>query len=456
MRTWILILGLAFAAVAQDAPKDDGLILTSHLVDLQVNENLGVLKVQFKVKNPTDRPLEGDVSFSAPRGAAVYEAGILKHIVSTQRKSKVLNPDRAASLYSADKNKQLNGTDDVAAGAMARGGGMNSATSARMSFPPTSPFSGTPKVMTEGPTNNPFLMNAYQRHMAGYDPALVEFVSGDRYRLRFFPVPARDDQTVTLWMAFEVRKEPRAYAATVPLRLDSNFSATAATRAEIRIALSSADALPTVTCSSHALKSIERDEDGHRFAAVADAPEGVAELVLSYGPGFWARPHDFAPDAKSGEAPALRAVRARRALERAEEPVRAGLALSTHVVTAYGSFLVIEANDARDLARSEGRTLRPESVPAAPVFDEDAKQCDFVRALLKLPALSRSAPCEIRTVSTNDPAKLQWARDNGITSGRSNTLLSSTSFEYVKHATGCAVHEPNVEKLRQRSELLKR
>jgi hypothetical protein len=256
-------------------------------------------------------------------------------------------------------------------------------------------------------------------------------------------------------MAFEVRKETRAHGAIVPLRLDSNFRANAATRAEIRISVSSADALATVGCSSHALKSIQRDEDGHRFAAVADAPEGVADLLLSYELGFWARPHDFAPDAKPGEAPALRAIRARRALEHADEPARASLALSTHVVSAYGSFLVIEANEARDLARSGGRALRPESAPAAPVSDEDAKQCDFVRALLKLPELSRSTPCEIHTVSSNDPAKLQWARDNGIASGRSNAFLSSMSFDYVKHAAGCAVQEPNVEKLRLRAASMK-
>ncbi|MBI3857111.1 MAG: hypothetical protein HY293_15605 [Planctomycetes bacterium] len=462
MRTGLLTLALAFAAVAQDAPKDDGLILTSHRVDLKIHENLGLLDLQLKVKNPTDRPLEGDVSFSTSPGAVVFAANLLRHISSTERESKLLKPEQAAALYDADRNRPPEGAP--------AGGLSSSASSTPSAANAHSGFTGSrginrPTATTvippagARPVVGPALMiprnvRITGTNMAGKDPALVELVSADRYRLRFFPVPPRDVQTLTVRIAFEVAKDGRSYAATVPLGLDSNFRSGPDSFTEGRLSLSSADALGTVTCSSHSLGAIRQDELGHRFTASLLPAANVRSLLLAYEPGFWAKPFDCSPDAVSGSslspemAAALHAVRAGRALERADEAARPERALASGIVSAHGSFLVIERNEARDLARSEGRSLRPEAA-GAPVSDEEAKDCEFIRALLKLPARSGAPRCEIHVVSTNEAAKLQWARDNGITSARGSALREGTTFEYVKHGAGCPVREPNVEKLKE-------
>jgi hypothetical protein len=447
MKTWTLILALSLSAVAQDAPRPEGLVLESHDVDVEFHENLGFMTVAFKVKNPTDRPLEGEVAFLAPSRAAVYEMSILKHIGSTQRRAVLLRPNHAVALYVGDKERQLNGQSP----ADATGGLAAIRSGQRM-----------PDALHAGEGGNPasnFIANAMARHRAGFDPALLELRGEDRYHLRFFPVPARDNQTVTFRIAFEVPRQGKRYEATVPLRLDSNFS-TARARFTGTVAVSSSDVLGLPSSSSHDLRRVQRSEDQRRVMAAMDPQDGKS-LVLSYDLGFWAKLHDPAAGAKSAEGlgaagtSALRALRSLRALEAADEISRRELGPAAGAVSAWGSFLAIEKGDARDLAREAERALRPDPAPAAPMTDEEAKECEFVRAAKKLPARSWAPRCEIHVVSTNDPAKLQWARDNGIGSGRSTGLLNGTSFEYVKHGTGCPVQEPNVEKLRQRAAALK-
>lgn len=496
MRALSLSLVLAMAVAAQDATRSDGLVLVSRQVELEIQENLGLLRMDIKVKNPTDRPLEGDVSLSMPRGSAVHEASILNHIGSSERRAHLLGPDQAAALYAADMSRQLNGTEDPASAGMAAGGGMRpspqptaapasgvagglqagraaaatprpalpsgSATGASVS--PTS-SNGASRLTANGLTGQTTLIrsgtNVSAQVAPKNDPALVERTGPDRYRLRFFPVPPRDTQTVTLRASFEVDREGNAFAATVPIRLESNLIVTGETRTAGRVALSSADALKSVTCASHGFGPIQRDEDGRRFSARIDSLGDGRALTLSYELGFWAKVHDFSTDSglrgplPSGALAGFRAVRSARALERAEEVARPALGRASGVVSAYGSFLVIPRNDARDLAREASRELKPDSGPAAAATEEETRDCEFVRSAMNLPARSWAPRCEIHVVSTTDPAKLRWARENGIVSGRSNGLLQGTSFEYVKHGPACKVREPNAEKLKQAAAALK-
>lgn len=437
MRTSVWILGLALAAVAQDARPKDGLVLVSQHVDLRINESLGFYTVQFKVSNPTDRALEGDVTFSTPTGAAVYEARLLKHVASTERTARLLAPDRAAGLYNAARNRPNPETDSIAEAVVAPSGGWKTATPRTPATPvrtPTVTAGPTPLPPNTSPMNAPARTNTNQAVPPINDPALLEWVSADRYRLRFFPVPARDTQTVTFRVAFESSKERHAHAAVVPLGLETNFRKTDASRISARLSLTSADAVKSVASSSHSLASVERDEDGHRFSAVVDGLADGRDLKLTYDLGFWSGGGTL----KADEATALQAVRARR-----------------DVVSAQGSFLVIDKSEARDLARLAERELKPDAAPAAPTSDEDARECEFVRAAMKMAARSWAPRCEIRVVSTTDPARIRWAHDHGIVSGRSIGLLQGGSFEYVKHGSGCKVQEPNAEKLKQLAGSLK-
>jgi hypothetical protein len=437
MKTSILALGLAISGLAWGSPQDDTLVLMSRGVDLQLHENLGLLKVQFKVKNPTDRPLEGEVSFSAPPGGAVYEASLLKHISSTERKSKVVSPDQAAAFYALAKSSQQDSTEEALTGQALRGAFAHSR----------------------------YHKDGYSKSvLPGQDPAILEYVSQDRYRLRFFPVPPHDDQTVTYLVAFEVSKEGNAWLAKVPLGWDTPMKSAVDASYEARMSLRSSDALGNVTCSSHRLGSIQRDREAHRFAAVVEASAERSELVLSYSLNQKAKPHDFSPDTKADassvsvkadEARALRAVRAMRALEGASESVRPALGLSAAVVSPHSSLLVIETSVARDLARSDDRSFRADSGSSTPISEEDALQCDFIRAAAQLQGVSRATPCGVHTLCTNSAAKVQWAKENELTVGHSGVLLATSSVEYVKHGAGCPLHEPNPDKLRKVAENLK-
>jgi hypothetical protein len=437
MKRWMLALSLAIPGLAWGSPQDDNLVLVARCSELQLNENLGLLKVQFKVKNTTGRALEGEVNFSAPSGGAVYEASLLKHISSTERKSKIVSPDQAAAFYALEKSNSKDSIEEA---------------------------------VTAAAVGRAFVKSSYHKNgyskstLPGQDPAILEQVSQDRYRLRFFPVPAHDDQTVTFWVAFEVSKDARGFTARIPLEWETPMKTGADALLETRVSLRSSDALGSIACSSHRLGSILRDREAHRFAAVVEPQAEAAELVFSYGLGLKSKLHEFSPEVKIDassqalkieEASALRAVRARRALEAAEESERPALGLSAGVVSPNGSLLVIEASVARDLAREDDRTFRPDAASAAPVSEEEARQCDFVRAAAGIPALSRTVPCGIHLLSTNSAAKVKWAKDNGLSVSRSGALLATPSIEYVRHVSGCPLHEPNPGKLRELAESLK-
>src|SRR6185503_14395259 len=181
MKRFLPALILFISNLAWGSPQDEAPVIVSRTVELRLEENVGLLQVQFKVRNPTDRALEGEVRFAVPAGAAVYEASLLKHISSTERKSKVVTPDQATAFYALAKNSVKDTAEEALIGQA---------------------------MMKKYP-------KAY--YQTKKDPAIIDQVSEDRYRLRFFPVPARDNQTVTYRVAFEVPREEGACVATVPL-----------------------------------------------------------------------------------------------------------------------------------------------------------------------------------------------------------------------------------------------
>lgn len=436
MKRWIAAFGFAFSGLAWGTPADETLILVSRTVELQANENLGLLTVTFKVKNPTGRALEGDVRFMAPAGGAVYQASLSKHISSTERKSRLVSPDQGSALYALDKDSQRESVDQTLTNS-SLGGAFN--------------HSGYHKY-------------GYSRSvLPGTDPAILESVSDDRYRLRFFPVPAHDDQTVSFRIAFEVPREGEAYAVRVPMDWDTPISTASDATIETRVAIRSADALGPVTCVSHRLGSIQRDREAHRFTATVETSGNRADLVLSYGLSSKARLQDFSPP-RAGESapgsvrsddPSLRAVRAKRSIDAAPESDRAAAGLASGVVSAYGALMVMEAAAARDLARSDDRSFRTDLGASSSISDDEARQCDFVRAAAGLSALARGTPCGVHLLSTNSAAKVEWAKDHGLTVNRSGVLLATSSIEYVKHNSSCPLHEPNPGTLREAAGRLK-
>jgi hypothetical protein len=422
------VVVLSLSTLAWGAPQDEPLVLVSRAVDLRLEENFGVLQVQFKVKNPTDKALEGEVRFSVPEGAAVFEASLLKHISSTERKSKLVPPDQASAFYVLAKNS-VKDTAEEALIAQA--------------------------MMKKYP-------KAY--YDTRKDPAIIEYAGEDKYRLRFFPVPAKDNQTVTYRVAFEVPKAEGGCVATVPLTWDSPIKTAPDAVLETRVTVRSAEDLGAVASSSHRLGSIQRHSELHRFSAAVEAGAEGSDLVLSYVLSPKARLHSFASDAKleaalaaqrPDDARALHAVRAKRALERASEADRPSLGLAAAVVSPHASLLVIETAEARDLARTDDRAFKADAGSSRPISEEDALQCDFIRDAAQLPALAPGATCSLHVLSTNSAAKVQWAKEHGLKVTSTGVLLATRSVEYVKHLGACTLKEPNPEKLRKVAEVLK-
>jgi hypothetical protein len=403
-------------------------VLVSRTVDLRVEENFGLLQVQFKVKNPTDKSLEGEVRFSVPAGAAVYEASLLKHISSTERKSKLVSPDQASAFYALVKDSAKDTAEDALI---------------------------SQAMMKKYP-------KAYGK--GSKDPAIIEHLSEDRYRLRFFPVPARDNQTVTYRVAFEIPKADGAWVATVPLGWDTPMKSAPDAVVETRVTVRSSDDLGAVTSSSHRLGSVQRHSELHRFGAIVEPSAENTDLALTYVLGPKARLQDFSQDAKidpslasqrADDARALHAVRAKRALDRASDADRPALGLAAAVVSPHGSLIVIETSAARDFARTDDRSFKADAGTAKPIMEDDALQCDFIRAAAQLPALAPGTACGVHVLSTNSAAKVQWAKENGLKVNESGVLLTTRSVEYVKHAGACTLREPNPEKLRKVAEVLK-
>lgn len=428
MRKLIPALALCVSGLAWGAPQDESLVLVSRTVDLRLEENFGLLQVQVKVKNPTDRALEGEVRFSVPAGAAVYEASLLKHISSTERKSKLVTPDQAQAFYALAKN----------------------------AFKDTAEETLIAQAM----------MKKYPKayYQTKKDPAIIEHVGEDRYRLRFFPVPARDNQTVTWRCAFEVPREEGACVATIPMAWDTPMKSAPDAVVEARVTVRSSDDLGAVASTSHRLGSIQRHAELHRFSAAVEPAGDGSDLVLSYGLSPKAKLHDFAPDAKidaglavqrPDDARALHAVRAKRALERASDADRPAIGLAAAVVSPQASLLVIETSEARELARTDDRSFKAAAGNGRPITEDDALQCDFIRGAAQLPALAPGATCGVHVISTNSVAKIQWAKDNGLKVASTGVLLATSSVEYVKHLGACSLKEPNPEKLRKVAEVLK-
>src|SRR5262245_38523963 len=147
MKRLLPALALCFSGLAWGSPQDETPVLLSRSVDLRLEENVGLLQVQFKVKNPTDRSLEGEVRFSVPAGAAVYEASLLKHVSSTERKSKLVTPGQASAFYALAKESVKDTVEEALI------------SQAMMKKYPKAYGKGTK------------------------DPAIIEHLSEDRYRL---------------------------------------------------------------------------------------------------------------------------------------------------------------------------------------------------------------------------------------------------------------------------------
>ena len=466
---WALLLALfAVPATGQESPK---LTLLKRDIDIRVSENLVIARITLKVKNPHGQFMEGAAFLEAPAGAAVCEATLEKNIAAAERRSKLLDPELAASLYEGVRNGKPSRDEDAMIDLFMRANGVGAtrpgepedptATAIRMAMRNWRATNSTPNGRPTRPK----------------DPALLEWTHGDSYRLRFFPVFPWDDQTVSFVYAWEAARDGAEWKIVLPLPVNMQMNVDPQARDSIRVSIESQGRV-ALKDSSHQLVAREATPETHRFAsAIGGAKE--SEFRLAYAlDREESRPIDFtqevawskvnpAPGREFGFAQAERAVLAKRAIDQlvasgsdADLVKVAEISRLGTVVSRKASLLVIEWRVARQVqrdlarrqaeqaakspARREEKKAKPDPVAIAP--REGADLCDVMRGHLGMKSQLHQYPCAEYICTTNDPARIAWARAKGLLWGYSTNSLC-WSYLHVKHSKYCPLTEEDPAKL---------
>lgn len=315
MRKSLLLVGAVLAAAAPGSarPAEEPLVLKSRRVDVRIRENLALVRFELAVENPTARPLEAELSFSAPEGGAVFETTLAKNVSSKDRVSKLVAATTASDAYGAVKKE--GGQADAArqasdpSGANLLAGGV-----------PNVPRTPTPLTV-------------------GFDPALLELLAGSSYRLRFYPVMPRDDQKVTFTIAVEAARVEDGYDLRIPLPDGGRFERRKATAETLRISAASAGTVEGVASKTHEL----RRAAGGAFEADLGSAQ---ELVVRYGLSAKAKPTEVAGEQQGAFATdewarAIRALREARGIHKGEPAS----------VTRENSILVIDRTELKRILK---------------------------------------------------------------------------------------------------------
>jgi hypothetical protein len=311
---------LAAAVPGSARQTEEPLLLRARRIDVRIRENLALVRFEYAVDNPGARPKEGEVAFSAPEGGALFEATLAKNVSSKDRVSKLVSATTASTAYAAVKKEgaqadQARQAADPSSRNLLAGGVPNV---------PRTPIQGPPVAGAAG----------------GGDPALLELIAGNSYRLRFYPVMPRDDQKVTLTLAVEASRTEEGYELRIPLAEGVRFERRKGTIDAIRVTAASAGAVENVSSKTHELR---------RAAGGFEAETGSAqELVLRYSLSAKAKPTEVAAEqegafASAEWAQAIRALRETRGIHKGE-PV---------AVSRENSILVIDRAELKRLQKQK-------------------------------------------------------------------------------------------------------
>lgn len=502
----VLGLGLLLAGsgTAQETPPE--LRLREKLLEVSISENVAVVRLTLNVFNPTDRTLEGRVLLEAPPGSATCEARLAKNLASTQRISKVFDRDRAASLFAAvrDRGERLETWNEFVQAMDRTGrslpGGRDLSgepdpgsfakkpkdTSRVESTPPDVGKSATETKRSDsdipdksssgnpGDIGNAKLQDSNpkeEKPRPVTDPALLEWVCCDTYRLRFYPVLPRADQTVVVTFAVEAIRKDDRLRIRIPLRHDSNLLREDAIRDRIQVVLSSQRAFDGVDSPTHKLLET-RTYSRLRYEAQAVNHASDEEFEFAYRPHEAAPLQEFgstveekewipSPRRSLGAKEARTALQAKRILERlAADPTTGSLERSRRISETAGivshtsSLLVIERWVADDLVRHGIEKAAPMEEPPPGVVSPETGglfeigSCDFLRRLKGMPSLHRAISCEERVVWTNDPREIERAVKRGMVARESGQIPNAKCYHYVRHSPECPVKEEAIPALR--------
>jgi uncharacterized protein YegL len=218
----IVLLSAAAWATGIMVPTDEQLpplAIKYHRVAATIVDGVAVTKVEESFLNSTDRQLEANFVFPLPKGAAIKELAMY------------INGERVtAELVEAPKARQI--YEDIVRRAR--------------------------------------------------DPALLEFMGSDLYRLRVFPIPPKGEQRVELEYSQALTFDGGLYRYVYPLKIGERASSTLEDFA-LSAKISSKVPITSVYSPSH---SIGIDRTGEHEAVVGFEKERAAldkDFVLYYG-----------------------------------------------------------------------------------------------------------------------------------------------------------------------------
>jgi Ca-activated chloride channel homolog len=205
MRRYVLVLavGLALAGSVQARgiliPVDKSvppLAMLNHKVDIAINEQVAITRVEQTFRNHTDRPLEATYIFPVPKGASV----------------------RKFSMW-------VNGKE-------------------------------TPGELVEAAKAGQIYNSIVQRTR---DPGLLEYIGSDLLRVRVFPVPAKGDQKLAVSYTSVAASENGLIEYTYPLKHDGKAISTLEKFA-IHVTLKSQFPIQNIYSPTHSITTTRNNE----------------------------------------------------------------------------------------------------------------------------------------------------------------------------------------------------
>lgn len=222
------ILGTTALLLAADLASAGDLICTdrrytlravSHKVEVAVDNQIGITRVEQVFANPHDVQLEGQYTFPVPKGATIIDFSMT--INGKLMRGELLERDRARSIYEGIVRQSK-------------------------------------------------------------DPGLLEHVGANIFRVRVFPILPRSEQKIELTYVERVAYDAGACRYVYPLLVPGGAGTTKAELFQFRLRLSSLVPIKDVACPTHRADIVRRGEESAEVKVEARDVDLSKDLEVGY------------------------------------------------------------------------------------------------------------------------------------------------------------------------------
>ena len=229
MRFTVLVLGLALLVMTSVAwadgfllpvrqPTADVFTVKYHHVDVAIDGQAAVTKVDQMFHNETSREEEGTYIFPLPKGATIHKFSMF--VGEVEQQGKILNRDEARKLYESIVRRRK-------------------------------------------------------------DPALLEYMDRNTFRARVYPIPANGDKRIRLEYTELIGKSGNLCRYVYPLSTE-RFSAKPLDDVRITVRLTSRTAISNVYSPSHVVKVEQSTPNEATVTWTAKGVKPDTDLILYY------------------------------------------------------------------------------------------------------------------------------------------------------------------------------